>query len=100
MRKLLMVSGVLAGTILTGCAGGGYYTSARLGPPPPPRYGYVRVAPAPGYVWADGFWDMRGSRWVWAPGRWMRPPRRGAIWVPNEWRTEGGRYRLHRGYWR
>jgi hypothetical protein len=57
-------------------------------------------APGPGYVWTDGYWDLRGSNWYWRPGTWMRPPRGRTVWVPNEWRREGGRYRLYRGHWR
>ena len=98
MKKLLLTGTVLLGTLLTGCAGG--YYSARIGAPPPPRYGFVGVAPGPGYVWTDGFWDLRGGRWYWVNGRWMRPPRGRSVWVPNEWRHESGRYQLRRGYWR
>src|SRR5215475_10735681 len=99
MKKLLLMSTVMLGTILSACGGGGYYT-ARFGPPPPPRYAVIGVAPGPGYVWTNGYWDRRGSSWGWVDGRWMRPPRGRAVWVPNEWRNEGGRYRMHRGYWR
>jgi hypothetical protein len=100
MKKLLLTSAVFLGTILSACAGGGYYASARVGPPPPPRYGVMGYAPGPGYVWADGYWDLRGNRWAWQQGRWMRPPRRGTVWVPNEWRNNRGRYELRRGHWR
>ena len=101
MKKLLLAPVLLLGAVLTGCAGGGgYYASARFGPPPPPRYGVMGYAPGPGYVWTEGYWDLRGSRWVWAPGRWMRPPHRGAAWVPNEWRNDHGHYRMYRGHWR
>jgi hypothetical protein len=100
MKRLLLTGTMFLGTILTGCAGGGYYTSARVGPPPPPRYGVMGYAPGSGYVWTDGFWDLRGSRWVWTPGRWQRPPRHGATWVPNQWQSNHGRYQMRRGYWR
>ena len=100
MKKLLLTSAVFLGTFLSACAGGGYYTSARIGPPPAPRYGVMGYAPGPGYVWAEGYWDLRGNRWAWQQGRWMRPPRRGAVWVPNEWRNNRGRYELRRGHWR
>jgi WXXGXW repeat (2 copies) len=100
MKKLLLTSAVFAATVLTGCAGGGYYASARIGPPPPPRYGVVGYAPGPGYVWTDGWWDLRGNRWIWAPGRWQRPPRPGMRWYPHEWRQDHGRYRMRRGGWR
>jgi hypothetical protein len=100
MKKLLLTSAVFLGTLLSACAGGGYYASARIGPPPPPRYGVMGYAPGPGYVWAEGFWDLRGNRWYWQQGRWMRPPRRGSVWVPNEWQNNRGRYQLRRGRWR
>jgi hypothetical protein len=87
---------VLAGTILTGCAGGAYVVAA----PPPPRYGAMGFAPGPGFVWADGYYDLRGSAWVWVPGAWRRPPRRGVAWVAPAWRQEGRQWRFHRGYWR
>src|SRR5215831_1143045 len=99
MKRRLLMGVVTLGTMLAGCAGG-TYVSARFGPPPPPRFGVVGVAPGPGYIWAEGFYDLRGSNWVWVPGRWMRPPRGRTVWVPHEWRNESGRYRLHRGYWR
>jgi hypothetical protein len=88
---------VLAGTILTGCAGGAYVVAAG---PPPPRYGAMGYAPGPGFVWTEGFYNMRGSSWVWVPGAWRRPPRGGAVWVTPAWRQEGRAWRFHRGYWR
>ena len=96
--KLLVFAFVAFGT-LVGCGGygGGYYV--RYGPPAP-RYAVVGVAPGPGYVWTNGYWDRRGSNWGWVEGRWVRPPRRGAVWVNHEWRREGNGYRFHRGYWR
>jgi len=101
MKKLLLMGTVLLGTILTACApGGGGYVSARFGPPPPPRYGIIGVAPGPGYVWTDGFWDLRGGRWYWVGGRWVRPPRGRGVWVAPQWREDHGRYRRHPGYWR
>jgi len=99
MRERIL-SGVLlaASAALAGCAGGGY-VAAYQGPPPP-RYGVVGVAPGPAYIWTDGWWDLRGHNWVWVQGRWVRPPRHGAVWVRPEWRREGDRWRLRRGYWR
>ena len=98
-RKVL--AGVLAisGTIFAGCGGGygAYYV--RYGPPAP-RYEAFGVAPGPGYVWTNGYWDWRGSNWAWVGGRWMRPPRARAVWVAPAWRQEGRGWRFHRGYWR
>ena len=96
--KWLMTALLAAGSLLTGCAGGGGFVA--VGGPPPARYGVVGVAPGPGYVWTDGFWDLRGGHWNWVEGRWMRPPRGNSVWVRSEWRHENGRWRYHRGYWR
>jgi hypothetical protein len=95
-RNLLAATFVLAGAILTGCAGG-YVAVAG---PPPPRYGVMGYAPGPGYVWTEGFYNLRGSAWVWTPGTWRRPPRAGAAWVSPAWHQQGRAWRFHRGYWR
>lgn len=99
MKRLLLMSTMALGTLLAGCGGNSAYV-VRFGPPPPPRYGVVGYAPGPGYVWTEGFWDRRGSQWVWSSGRWLRPPRPRAVWVAPAWREEHGGWRLHRGYWR
>jgi len=98
-NRLLAGAALLFGTVLAGCGGGygGYYV--RTGPPAP-RYGVVGVAPGPGYIWTDGYWDWRANNWAWVNGEWRRPPRRGAVWVRPEWRHEGRGYRFHRGHWR
>ena len=98
-RKLLPLAAVVLGTILSACAVNGAYVS-RYGPPPPPTYGIVGVAPGPGFVWTDGFWDWRGSNWFWVSGRWVRPPHSRAVWVPGNWTQVHGRWMLRRGYWR
>ena len=100
MKKLLLAGTVFIGTVLTGCAGGGYYTSAHFGPPPPPRYGIVGRAPGPGFVWTDGYWDRRGSSWSWVGGRWQRPPHGRARWEPGRWQQHGNSWRFERGRWR
>jgi hypothetical protein len=97
-QKILGAAFLLAGGILSGCAAHGAYY-ARYGPPAP-RYGVVGVAPGPGYVWTDGYWDWRGNNWNWVGGRWVRPPRPHAVWVAPEWRHEGRGWRFHRGRWR
>jgi len=96
-RRLLTVAFLMAGSLLTACAGSG---AVVIVDPPPPRYGVIGVAPGPGFVWVEGFWDLRGGAWVWAPGRWLRPPRPGAVWVVSGWRHEGAHWRYHRGYLR
>jgi hypothetical protein len=100
MKKLLMLGTVLIGTVLTGCAGSGYYTTARFGPPPPPRYGMVGRAPGPGFVWTDGYWDRRGGSWFWVGGTWQRPPHNRVRWQPGSWHQNGNNWRFERGHWR
>ena len=97
MKKLLLAGTVLIGTFLTGCAAN---VSMRYGPPPAPRIGVMGIAPGPGYMWTDGYWDQRGGRWVWVNGQWLRPPHRRAVWVSGAWIQEGHRWRFRRGYWR
>ena len=99
--KSLLTAALLGSTALIGC-GGGYYQAAYVvgPPPPPPVYGAMGYAPGPGFVWVDGFYDLRGGHWVWAGGHWGRPPRPGAVWVRAYWEPHGRGYRFHRGYWR
>jgi hypothetical protein len=96
-RKLLMSAFLVAGSLFTACAGSG---AVIIVDPPAPRFGVVGVAPGPGFVWTEGYWNLRGAAWVWAPGRWVRPPRHGAVWVGAAWRHEGAHWRYHHGYWR
>src|SRR5271165_2716638 len=97
-HKILTGSFVILGTFLAACApSGAYYVRYA---PPAPRYAVVGVAPRPGYVWTNGYWDWRGRDWGWAEGRWVRPPRPRSVWVAPEWRHEGNGWRFRRGYWR
>jgi hypothetical protein len=100
LKHSLLTAVLLAGT-LTACAP--HYVYAYRVPPPPPQpyggaaYGY---APGPGYVWTDGFYDLRGDRWVWVQGRYMRPPHPYAVWVAPRWVETGHGWRFHEGRWR
>ena len=70
-----------------------YFDSA----PPPPRH---EVAPAPrrGYVWAPGYWDIRGHKHVWRAGHWERE-RVGYHYNPPTWVQHENRWQLSRGGW-
>lgn len=100
-KHAVLASTLLASFGLAGCGGryyGAYYVAPA--PPPPQVVGAVGYAPGPGYAWIDGFWDLRGSQWVWVNGRWGRPPRPGAVWVADRWERHGEHWRFQRGHWR
>jgi hypothetical protein len=72
IRSLLLLAALAAGT----SAGCSRHYRAHTPPPPPPPYAYRErgMAPGPGYVWVDGYWALRGNRWHWMSGHWVRPP--------------------------
>ena len=87
-------------TSLACAARGAYMVSYAPAPPPPRAMGFVGVAPGPGFVWIDGYWDWRGHDWFWVGGRWARPPYPRAVWVPGNWAHHSHGYRWTAGYWR
>src|SRR5215467_3218484 len=73
----------------------------RVPPPPPPRNaGMAGKPPHPGYVWTTGYQRWDGQRYRWVPGRWVRPPRGGAVWVPPRWVPRGNGWVFYPGHWR
>ena len=69
IRNILLPGILAASTLLAGCMSHAYVASYVPGPPPQPYVvGAVGYAPGPGYVWCDGFRDLRGGRRVWAAG--------------------------------
>lgn len=100
--KIAISSAILLGSLaLAGCGGRPYYAGGYVvGPPPPSVYAVEGYAPGPGYAWAGGYYDLRGSSWIWVRGHWARPPYRGAVWVTPCWERYGRSYRFRRGYWR
>jgi len=100
IRRVVLAGVLGASSLLTACASQAY-VAYRVPPPPAPMVvGAVGYAPGPGFVWTDGFWDLRGSRWAWAGGQWQRPPRPRAVWVRSYWEPHGRAWRFHAGYWR
>jgi hypothetical protein len=67
--------------------------------PPPIRYEARPRMPAPGFVWVSGYWAVQRGNWVWVAGRWDRPPRPHAIWVPHHWEKRGTEFHLTVGGW-
>jgi hypothetical protein len=67
--------------------------------PPPLRYETRPPIPGQGYVWVDGYWGVRGGRYVWAPGRWDRPPYPGAYWSHPHYDHYQQGWQVHEGHW-
>ncbi len=67
--------------------------------PPVPRAEVQIASPGVDFVWIPGAWVWEGG-WVWRGGRWDRPPRPGAIWVPDRYEYRNGTHVVIRGGWR
>jgi hypothetical protein len=68
-------------------------------PPPPLRYEVRPRMPGPGYAWSDGYWNVAGGRYVWAPGAWRRPPYSGAYWEHPHYDHYDRGWAYHEGHW-
>src|SRR5271170_8495163 len=91
---------VLWGVLLLGGVTAVAQTVVRIAPPPPVRVGVIGSTPGTGYVWIGGYQRWNGSGYMWVAGRWVRPPRAGAIWVAPRYGKSGGGWVYHKGYWR
>jgi hypothetical protein len=86
---------VLAGmlSILAGCA-------VTVGTPPPPALVEVQpIVPFYGAVWIDGHYSHEHGRYIWMPGRYVKPPRHGSRWIPGYWEKHHRGWKWHPGYW-
>jgi hypothetical protein len=66
--------------------------------PPQPREEVIGIAPAPGYVWLNGYWGWVGDRHEWVPGFWAAP-HPGRHWIPHQWVRQGDGWRMKPGHW-
>ncbi len=99
MKATWFLGSLLAASVLSAPAFGQVSIGVTIGTPPPPiRY---EVAPPPevGYVWTQGYWAPYEGRYVWYPGRWMRPPYDGAYWRGARWEHGDRGWRYREGYW-
>jgi hypothetical protein len=71
-----------------------YFRSA----PPPSRYERV-PPPRRGYVWINGYWDVKRNRHAWNEGHWERA-RPGYYYAQPTWAQRNHRWELQRGEWR
>jgi hypothetical protein len=68
---------------------------------PPVRVVEVRThRPGYGYVWTDGYHRWNGHAYAWRHGRWVRPPRAHAHWVPAHWVHSRHGWYMVQGHWR
>ena len=63
---------------------------------PPPARDETAPAFRNGFDWSPGFWDWRGTRYVWMKGEWVRE-KPGFRWESWRWVEEGGRWHFVRG---
>jgi hypothetical protein len=58
----------------------------------PPAPIYERIpGPRRGHVWAPGYWEWRGHRHDWVPGRYV-VARPGYVYAPPSWHHRGNRW--------
>lgn len=102
LHRGLLAAALLAAGALAACGPHYGYGYGYNVPPPPAAayYGPYGAAPGPGYIWAEGFYDLRGRNWVWERGHWARPPRGRSAWVPPRWERRSHGWSRREGYWR
>jgi len=93
---------VLLAVVLTSAAlsWGAVFISASFGPPVLPVY-VQPPCPAPGYIWAPGYWAWSPDfgNYYWVPGTWVLPPQVGFLWTPGYWGFSAGVYLWRPGFW-
>ena len=98
MRNLLRSLIAVALLALPLVAGAALFLSVAIGPPALPVYVPPPI-PAPGYIWAPGYWAWDGAGYYWVPGTWVLAPAPGLLWTPGYWGWAGGLYVWNAGYW-
>jgi len=94
--SLLIAAGILLAPA-AGQADSRVSIGIAIGPPPP--YVVAHPAPAPGYVWAPGYWAWNGYQHVWVGGHWIAA-RPGYAWVPDRWERRGPHWHHVHGHWK
>lgn len=100
MRHLCLVIGLLAAlAVLTApSVSQTQIISITIAPPELPLYEQPAI-PAPGYMWAPGYWAYGPDGYFWVPGTWVLPPLVGLLWTPGYWSWRDGYYVWNDGYW-
>jgi hypothetical protein len=117
LRSCLLIAAMLLGTVAseaqTYAPPPGYPPPPPGYAPPPPVYAYpVQPPPSPPQefipppppgrpvVWRPGFWRWTHHAYVWVPGRYVRAPHPGAVWIEGQWVPRGRGYVWVQGHWR
>ncbi len=101
-RRSLIASALSLALLLGSAASWAFVTigvSINLAPPVLPVYTQPPL-PAPGYLWAPGYWAWsEDTGYYWVPGTWVQPPQPGLLWTPGYWGWVNGAYLWNEGYW-
>ncbi|MES2261173.1 MAG: YXWGXW repeat-containing protein [Pseudomonadota bacterium] len=96
MKKLL-IAAMLAGSLGSVTMPSSAEVIVVRTAPPAPRSERVPEARR-GYVWAPGYWNWSGNRYVWKRGSWVRE-RHGYVYHAPTWQERDGRWAMQRGSW-
>jgi hypothetical protein len=98
-RAFILFSLALAGLTVPVASDAQVICTGNASPPPElPVYEQPPI-PAPGYVWAPGYWGIGPVGYYWVPGTWVLPPTVGLLWTPGYWGWRDGIYVWNAGYW-
>lgn len=99
MRKIKLLAAVFAVAATSAIAPATFAAVSLYVDVAPPASRYEVIPDArPGYIWAPGYWDWRGGRYVWVRGHYLREAR-GMHWHPHRWVEREGRWALEQGRW-
>ena len=101
MRRLCSVMWFLfaLATLAMPVAANAQIIDITIAPPELPVYEQPPI-PAPGYIWAPGYWAFDPDNgYYWVPGTWVLPPDVGLLWTPGYWGWRDGLYVWNDGYW-
>jgi hypothetical protein len=97
--SVILFSLALAGLTVPVASDAQVICTGNASPPPElPVYEQPPI-PAPGYVWAPGYWGIGPVGYYWVPGTWVLPPTVGLLWTPGYWGWRDGIYVWNAGYW-
>jgi hypothetical protein len=100
MMKKFAMAAALSLALLPAAAAFGQAPPPIRVQPPAPIVEHPGPRPYGGAVWVSGYHRWDGARYVWVPGRWDRPPRPRARWVPAHYVHRQGGWILVEGHWR